>query len=408
MKKLAILVFTAVFGAASFAVAAPANAVMFAGTCEITLASSYVTNSRSEVITTIPNSAVSCPGFTFDPATDYLSAYLSNALGGGYAILSSETDSNFDPNTNSMVETHRLQLSAQANPSPYTKVAVLANGTYNTYYKVTHASQDYMVVLTAPFTVKKGFVTTNSCTLTVPPLKYTWGQDDHFVIPDSAMACTGFTWNSTDYSYYATFKSNNGSRIYLETKIHNVYDPATKTTTQKYQLSATLPYEPSALNEGPTLRCRCTLSNGSGVGEFGKFSELPAGSSTTSTAQAETYPGTPVTLAKPFFVKAATSIVATPKSIAGDPEKLSIHIQADRNQSFQNGDTPSYKRQTVIPKRNADHPTILRGGKEIKTVTLDKFGEATVTVKNPNGKQKFTIQMPKTATNFAGSTHFKK
>ena len=407
MKKLAVLVCAVALGGSTLAVATlPAQGAPFAaGECTINLEPSYVTNDENTLLTFPPASALSCLGFTFDPEFDSVVANFVTSAGDGFAQLTTITDLRVDPVTNTQTYVKRLQLTGTAMAAPYTRLVPASDGSYDPNFKVTHNGQTYLVKLGAPFAIVNGY-TGNICTLTMPKLSFTWGQASNVSIPDSAMQCTGFTWNSNDYDYYGVFQTESGTTIRVATASSSVYDPATKTTKITVGLEAQLPLGTSS-SDGFTLRSRGSSHPGSANGAFGSYTQIPEGSATGLISQQLPRVSYPVTLAKPFIFKAATTVTATPTSIAGKPRKLSIQIAVDRNQSFQNGTKPSYRRQPVIPGRNADHPTILRGGKEIKTVTLSKFGEATVTVKNPKGKQKFTVQLPKTASNYAGSTTFR-
>ncbi len=410
MKKLIAAVAAAALTSsiALVAAGAPAQAITFqSGYCDITLASSYTTNSVAQITTPVPNSSVSCPGFTFTPGTDSLNTWFTTADGRGYANFATKNKLVYDAATDTSTTEYFLELIASAMSDPYTQVSRDVSGAYNETNYVVHNNLNYKVRLTAPFMVVEGF-TGDSCTLTIPDLTYIWGQDNYFTIPDSAMKCTNFTWNSKTYQFSGDFKGSNGNWIRVNSNERRVYDPTTKTTSIVYQLEASMPFDP---NSGGFfgLRCRCNSAGSiSGVDGFGKYKALTTPYVTRSTVPSTRDIDYPVTLAKPFKLKAATEIVATPSRMVMDDgtKMISLHIQADRNQSFQSGDVPSYKRQPVIPKRTADQPTVLRGKKLIATVKLDKFGEATIMLPDTKGTQKYTVQMPKTASNYLGKTHF--
>lgn len=407
MKKLSVLVAAAAAALIGTTIVAPAQAGVFAGTCDITLGSSYTTNNGVGVLVEIPATAVSCPGFSFDPSTDALNAAFASSGVGGSASLSVVSKSVYDSTTNEIVVTHFLELNAYPSTGAFTKVLPTTYGTYNTTYYLQHGADQYMLNLTAPFNVVLGY-DTSPCILTMPKLKYFVGQDDYFVIPDSAMSCKGFTWSSDTFVFSGTFKGDNGALISIGTYTREIYDEKTQTATFVNELEASLPFKATGGYLGLRARdCRCLAPTGDV--SFGTFSSRKT--SYVTAPRQDSSPATqyPVNLAKPFKVLAATTIVATPSRYekANGKKMLSVHIQADRNQSFQSGDVPSYRRQTVIPKRNADHPTILANGKLITTVTLDKFGEATVSIPDKGGHQKYVVQMPKTATNWAGKAVFK-
>ena len=385
MKKLIGLV-AAAGALIGTTLVAPAQAdVQFeAEPCVITLAASYSFGTTTTLDQTVPNSVVKCPDFTFDPEVTTINAYFTGGSPkSSYTQLYSHTQSTYDAAANAIVDTTTLQLSG-GQTGTFTAVDTTGLGS-DTFY-ITHNDLHYRLVLSAPFTVTNSDPNGTGCTLKVPNLKYVYGQQDYFVIPDSAMKCTGFTFNSADYNFSNTFKSNRGGTLLVATTPVTTYDPATKTYTTNYQLQVR------------------------NIGYAGKFRESDDTSYVLT--QLGNAGGTesrwPVKLARPFKMKYATTIEATPTSIAGEPDKFSLHIQADRNMWLSSGDVGTYRRQTVLPTRSVDHPTILRNGKEIMSVKLTKFGEATVTLENPSGKQKFTVQMAKTASNYAGQDSFKR
>ena len=410
MKKLIAAVAAAALTSsiALVATGAPAQAITFQpGYCDITLASSYTSETTGQLIVTVPNSSMSCPGFTFTPGTDSLNTWFTTADGRGWANFATKNKLVYDAATDTSTTEYFLELIGSAMPDPYTQVSREVSGAYNETNYVTHNNQYYKVRLTAPFMIVEGF-TGNTCTLTMPDLTFIWGQDDYFTIPDSAMKCTNINWSSKDYQFLGDFKGSNGTWIRVITNERRVYDPTTKTTSFVHQLEASMPFNPS--NGGfYGLRCKCNSAGSiAGVDGFGKYQALTTPYVTRSALPSVRDIDLPVTLAKPFMLKAATEIVATPSRMVMDDgtKMISLHIQADRNQSFQSGDVPSYKRQPVIPKRTADQPTVLRGKKLIATVKLNKFGEATIMLPDTKGTQKYTVQMPKTASNYLGKTHF--
>lgn len=107
-------------------------------------------------------------------------------------------------------------------------------------------------------------------------------------------------------------------------------------------------------------------------------------------------------------VKYKTDVSATVKRKG---HSLKIKISADRNQAF--GNYWNYisqplNRQTVKPKTKADHAVVRRDGHVIARVKLSKYGNGTLTVKDPSGVNHYSVTMVETPSNWQGQATFTK
>ena len=374
--------------------------------CVISLAPNYQADSDGILDVVVPDSAVTCPApFTFNSSLGDLRAKFTGDEPSGSAGLEVATSSKYSPADNAVVQSNALHLTANARyGSTFSAVDTTQEGGTGMWVQDPVSLLYYRLTLASPFTVTPGVAPTPSCTLTMPEnLSYTWGQNDYFVIPDSAVKCTGFTFNSRDYWLNATFQSRQEDQGVLYTRNRRVFNSATGTYTTRWELEFT-----SKIGLMQNLSARefgenALAPTGQGQWVFGRFSASPTGYTVSKNYSPTTSPYN-LTLAAPFTVKRATAVTAKVTRTA--PRQLSVAISADRNAAFQNTLAPTYRRQPVLPATPADHAVISRNGKVIARVMLSPYGHATAKIADTKGKDRYTVTLVATDDNYAGSYAF--
>jgi hypothetical protein len=135
---------------------------------------------------------------------------------------------------------------------------------------------------------------------------------------------------------------------------------------------------------------------------FGRFTSPPSG---LTVATGQGYEARyALTLAAPFTIKRRTDVTARAKR--GKNGSLAITIRADRNASFSNKVAQTYRRQTVLPDTPADHAVVRRGNTVLKRVKLSPYGNGSVTVADPKGRNAYSVTMVATNDNYAGVARF--
>ncbi len=234
-----------------------------------------------------------------------------------------------------------------------------------------------------------------------------WGQEDYFVVPDSAVTCQGFTYNSRDYSIYMVLQSRAMVQGSLVTTQRRVFNPTTNTFQTRYELHLASwgPRGPGVMTLGSREHGDISAPPAPGW-LFGRFTQAADGAVVVKRALGYTPTNPPykVTLAAPFAIKRRTDVSVTPTRVSG--RRLALTIRADRNASFQNGVAPTYRRQVVIPTTPADHAVIKRGSKVLRRVVLSPYGSAKVVIPDIRGANKYSVTMVATNDNFAGIARF--
>jgi hypothetical protein len=140
---------------------------------------------------------------------------------------------------------------------------------------------------------------------------------------------------------------------------------------------------------------------------FGRFTSPPSGL-TVAPNVAFGLPGYgaqyALTLAAPFTIKRRTDVTARAKRTKDGA--LAITIRADRNASFSNKVAQTYRRQTVLADTPADHAVVRRGRTVLKRVKLSPYGNGSVTVPDPRGRNAYSVTMVATNDNYEGVARF--
>ena len=388
--------------------------------CVITLEPSYV-QIPGEVIT-VPGSAITCPPAfsSFNPAVvdgTTLDVSFVGAPGTattGTARLYTGEESTYDPAANGIVITRRIILEGTA--GTYGSV-LTGRGDDGMYVKDTTPNPDtyYRLVLARPFTITNGLSATPTCTLTMArKYTYVWGQGqgNMYPVPDSAISCTGgVTFSSRTHSVNANFDSRYQNQASLRVRTQSVYNPTTR-TYRNVQGLWLIPAS-SANIQAPTERREMggfgsdPESTSGANATFGRFTSPPSGLSVTPDVPG----GLPgyntqyaLTLAAPFTIKRRTDVTA--RATRGTNGTLAIAIRADRNASFSNKVAQTYRRQTVLPDTPADHAVVRRGNTVLKRVKLSPYGNGSVTVADPKGRNAYSVTMVATNDNYAGVARF--
>jgi hypothetical protein len=395
--------------------------------CVVALAPSYTADSNGYLDVTLPDDVITCP-VPFDPldAGSYLSVPFQTAEGAGGISLARQTTTVFNPAANALQDVTGLSLVGwSAANATYSAVApVYSPGSFY----LTIGGLNYRVVLARPFTVAQGVAPAPACVANLnPTYAYTWDQEGYFVVPDSVIACNGFTFNSRDYTVNMTFSSRLMNQGVLYTAPRRIFNAATNTFSTKWELRLS-----SACTGGRNVTARAHVNGsscssfasgerrehgfgGGGAGGaggswvFGRFNQDVSGAVVDrkySDGSATTQTTFKLSLAKSFAIKRATDVTAKGTPMPGRRMKIAIH--ADRNWSFQNTGAPAtYRRQTVLVASPSDRAIIKRKGKIVKRVKLSIYGNATTTVPRTARMGSYSVELVQTSANFAGSATVK-
>ena len=380
--------------------------------CVITLAPQFTATPGGNIYTrSIPDSAIACPGFAFDSQTMSLYTSFQDANGQTGPVLQTATTTTYDATRNAVVSTEGLELVGYTNTSStgvYTAVApVYSNGAF--YLTNPGDGKSYRLVLASPFQVTRMTSVPPACTLNLnAKYAYKWDQENYFVVPDSAVQCTGFTYTSQSASLYMSFSSKVLGAGAISNTSRRVFDRSTGTYSTVWELRLT---SYGSGNQMPTERRRehgDAAPSGGGGWTWGRFNQDPGGATIDPFVNPNPLQSEPqyrLVLGKSFAIKRATDVTASGSRPASGSLKVKIH--ADRNWSFQNTIAPTYRRQTVVPGTPADHAQLKRDGKLIRKVTLSPYGNASITIP-ATGRHRYTVTMVETNDNFAGSASFTK
>ena len=395
--------------------------------CVVTLQPSYTAGPLAPLNVEVPVSAISCPGFTFDLATDALnSGVLTNSTGQTGPSLSLASLSYFDAATRANVSKNVLTLAGGSTAiAPVTYTGFQSTPTSPVTGYVTHGGLNYLLTLAAPVTLTSS-AAGQACTVNLGKrLSWRWGQAAYRVVPDSAISCTGMTFSSTNMSAYIPLQSRQQGQGLLLSSWGVSYDPATGAYTRQRELHL---YNTPASNDWEEI-LRLEVSLGYGFGGLLSENQTAGGASGSiphgpiwgrfSLGSATSYfppflygqpslpPANVVTQlpASRFSVTPFTWKRSTKVSVKGrrvSPTRISLSISADRNASFQNTTAPTYRRQTVLSSSPADHAVVKRGSKVITRVKLSPYGTATVAVPDIPGHNRYSVTMVATDDNYQG------
>jgi len=375
--------------------------------CVISLGPTYSANTDGLLQADIPSSAVACPSpVAFSQATfpNFAPGFITS-LGGFGPALSWVENKVYNPASNALESNWLLRLQLVYEPGPTTFTQVAPSFNENTYYLIS-GGLNYRLVLAQPFTVVRATSAAPACTVNLESTySYTWNQEGYFIVPDSAVSCQGFTYNSQDYSLNMNLDSRLINQGSLSTTSRTVFNPATNTFATRYELhlsSYTAAGQASGERRETSVSPRAT---GSWI--FGRFSQSTNGASvvqkdTVGTAERGEYK---TTLAAPVVIKRATDLSVKVKHTGA--RQIRVSINADRNASFQNTLAPTYRRQVVLPETPADHAVVKRGNKVIEKVELSPFGFGRTTIPDVRGVNKYSVTMVATDDNFAKTVTFK-
>ncbi len=445
--------------AAGVAGAAPVPAFTFEPeTCTLNLAPSYPGTPTGVVMATLPVEGIlSCPpgvpipGDPEDIGPFLLQSSASGAYGPVFGYIGALPY--FDPSSNTvfvrdpsyMLSSSTLFFGGIGGGFGY--IAALLNqasgvkatpqGTYDQLIGsfggleippfIENGGKYYRVALRQPVQIVPTTAGDPQCTVNLAKsYAWKWNAPGYWVIPDSAVKCNGFAFNSAAYSLWMEFNSRQENQGVLYTASRDAYDPATKTYAKRFELR---------LSNTGSAAGSVRESKGGGIQLPFGIPVLPSPSAGTGAQGAVPGP-TPVwgrftfgtssspqisrdgfvwsnglpqqqfmqaTLSRSSFaIKRATSV--TLKARKAGPGKLRLAITADRNASFQNASVgPTYRRQTVLPNTPADRAVLKRGSKVIKRVKLSPYGTASVVVNHPAGRNAYSVTMVETNDNFVGS-----
>lgn len=411
VRLVAIPATVAGIAALAVAPAAVADVQLEPQPCVITLAPQFAAGADGNIYTrSIPDSAIACPGFAFDSQTMQVATSFLDADGVSGPQLQTATTTTYDAARNAVVSTNGLELVGSASNSAtglYTTVApqYVSGGFYLTN---PGDGKSYRLVLGAPFQVTRTTPEPPTCTLNLnAKYAYTWDQEDYFVIPDSAVQCSGFTYTSQSANLYMSFSSKVLAQAAISNQPRRVFNRTTGTYSTVWELRLTSNRSSARLVE---RRREAGLSKavGSTGWTWGRFSQDPDGATVDPIVNPNPLQITPqyrLVLGKSFAIKRATNVTASGARTADGDLKVKIH--ADRNWDFQNTTAPTYRRQTVLPGTPADHAQLRRDGKLIRKVTLSPYGNASITIP-ATGRHRYTVTMVETNDNFAGSATFSR
>lgn len=366
----------------------PANAdVQFeTATCDLTLASSYTADATGRVQVIIPDSALNCP-FPTSPSTTEFSVNLVNSDGSEILNFAPKTNNKYDAASNKIVTTHVYELlgSIAVSPTTFTQVDSYNPSESAGSFYLDDSGKHYRIRLTQSFTVVRKDAESQPCTVTLQKA-YGFGWQDYtdIVVPDSAIKCDGFTFSSSEYDVRLALVSEKQSTAELYTKQILTYDTKTKSYVTSFRLVLTA-YQNDVYKQSSAESSYVTKRNQ-------PVAPAPAISN--------------LTFAKSVSIKRATDVNVKVKRTSS--RSLRLSITADRNDWYQNGSTPTQKRQTVIPSAKEDLAIIKRGSKVIKRVRLSKYGQATVSIPDIAGNNNYSVTLVETERNIEGKATFKK
>lgn len=446
MKKIAAMALTSVVCAAGAtgALAAPTTVeTVEPEPCVVNLAATYPVAPNGFLFTVLPDEGViTCPPGVTVNTSSAINALLQNSATGAFGpAFQYSTWQYFDAPSNSIVQNKGWTLQGGTGLARLLdllygsgNVKSTPQGVFDTLSSPTNipalmedsvTDKLYRLVLARPVQFVATTAADTPCTVNLKA-KYSWkwNQANYWVIPDSAVQCRGVVFSSAAYSVWIEFNSRQENQGVLYTASRNVYDPATKTYTKRFELRLA--------NNGAALANVRTQ----GTGAVGLLFGLPIPSPTPGgVSQGATFPATPVwgkfslgTSSSPeinrdslvwqrglpgtqymqvnlsrssFAIKRATTVSLTARR-AG-PGKVRLRIRADRNASFQNAIGPTYRRQTVLPNTPADHAVLRRGTTVLKKVKLSPYGTASVTIPDRPGRTPYSVTMVETNDNFTGT-----
>jgi len=400
----------AVVVASACVATAQADVVFQPEPCTITLASGYAAPADGQFRATVPTSAVQCPaGVTFDQATfPYLDAQFITNVGQYGPELKWVGTTVYNPTSNAIETTYALTLfSYGASDGTVTYSAVAPTYVENSYY-LSSGGLNYRLVLARPFSVARVAAPAPACAVNLAPeYRYTWNQEGYFIVPDSAVVCDGFTFNSRDYTLSMALDSKLIGQGQLVTTQRQVVNQSTGLFDTVYELHLTSETGAIAPRFAGARREMSVVQRSDQKWIFGRFTQ-----SSSSALVSQKYAVSPAvtqnykaTLSAPVVIKRATSLSVKAKHSGA--RKIVLTINADRNASFQNTTAPTYRRQVVLPLTPADHAVVKRGSKIIKKVTLSPFGYARVAIKDTPGRNGYSVTMVTTDDNFGKTVTFK-
>ena len=444
--------------AAGLAGAAPVPIATFEPeTCTLNLAPSYPGTPTGVVMATLPvDGVLSCPPGVPIPGdpSDIGPFLLQSSASGAYGPVFGSVGAlpYFDPSSNAIFQrdlSYLLSSSALFFGSGFGYITALLNqasgvketpqGTYDRLiassgggleippYIDDGGGKYYRVVLRQPVQIVPTTAGDAQCTVNLAArYAWKWNAPGYWVVPDSAVKCNGFAFNSAAYSLWMEFNSRQENQGVLYTASRDAYDPATKTYAKRFELrlsnngsAAGTVRDPKGGGIQLPFGIPILPSPGAGTGAqgavpgpapvWGRFMFGTSSIPQISRGGFVWRNGLPqqqfmqVNLSRSSFaIKRATSV--TLKATKAGPGKLRFAITADRNASFQNASVgPTYRRQTVLPSTPADHAVLKRGSKVIKRVKLSPYGKASVVVKDPAGRNAYSATMVETNDNFVGS-----
>lgn len=400
--------------------------------CVLTLSPSYTADLVGQVAAEVPATAFACPGFTFTIGTDSVTqGSLTNAssqTGPGVSLLDLTY---FDAAANAMVSRTVLQLGgriAATSPITYDRFVTTSSVPY-----VTHDDKYYRVVLGAPTTISSSVAAPPSCTIALKS-RYTWrwNQANYWVIPDSAVQCTGVTFSSATMAVFIPLQSRQQNQGFLSTATRRTYDPATGGVTSRRELRLVnkqmstydqllqwqmgFIYGPASREHGFAAPSGGGLS-GAAASIWGRFTVQNESELLPPLISQEAYfaPANTVntgnsfvrfTSKGPITIKRLTNVTLKAKRV-GDGN-LRLSITADRNASFRNTTAETYRRQTVLPATPADHAVLRRGNRVLQRVKLSNYGTASVTVKDIPGRNRYSVTMVETDDNYQGRAQVRR
>lgn len=379
--------------------------------CVVTLAPNYAANAAGGLSAEIPTSAIACgDGHQFDVATDSITGgVLTNADGAEGLTLAENEVYYFDAAVNAVMTKTVLQVNGyggtSSSPVTFDRFATgygnLIAGPY-----ITAGSRYYRVVLAAPVTVTRQAGPVPECTVMIPAgITWRWNQAPYWVLPDSAIQCTGgVTFSSASMNANISLNSRLENAGLIFTVTRPMYDPSTGQYVSKRELRL---FNTLGRAGGQNIAGIISGTAASGTPTWGRFTLGTTDSQPTVNPTNFVAPRTDavspyyrVTLAAPFTIKRTTDV--TLKATRRTGGKLRLSITADRNASFQNTTAPTYRRQTVLPATPADHAVLRRGNRVLKKVKLSNYGTASVTIKDAPGRNVYSVTMVATNDNYQG------
>jgi len=429
-KTLPMLAGGLILLAASSVGAAQTTAVQFEPSpCVVSLNSSYTTGAVAGLNVELPASAITCPdGFTYVPGLDGITnATLANGTGQTGPRIENASVQYFDQTANAIMARSFLSLlgsNSYGSPNTFDRLQISQSPAYVTQ---TSSDKNYRLVLASPVTVTSSVGASPTCKINLGRnMTWKWGQANSWVIPDSAVTCTGTPFSSQTMSMYVPLKSRQQNQGFIMSQWVVNYDPASGQYTNRRELHL---YTETLSSYDQLLQ----LEFGFGFGGGMLFSE----NQTSGGAAGNRPPVSPVWgkfslgntggwLIPPFIypnpymppanmvaqvpsfkiamvpvtIKRVTTVKVTSKRAGADALRLSI--TADRNTSFNNTTAPTYRRQTVLPGTPADHAVVKRGNTVLKRVKLSPYGTATVTIPDAPGRNRYSVTMVATNDNFQG------